>query len=188
MKLKTFLNFRKLKYKTKNYLGVVVAIVSIIYFAGAISLNEIQSHQVEILEKSPVYPYENYDYMTTEEMYFNIDGVNQELPSFFRTDFASIPKVLWVFDAPYKASFIYPAIWHDYMYTCSTDKTRKQIDDVFFWLLRYEQNSMWQSIKMYLAVRMFGSSYFNNPGSCSVMRVQLETGKTKYEKENDHHG
>ena len=91
-------------------------------------------------------------------------------------------------DAPYKASLVYPAIWHDYMYTCSTDKTRKQIDDTFFALLRYEQNSMWQSIKMYLAVRLFGGSYFNNPGSCAVASIQFEVNKAKHLKEDNDHG
>lgn len=176
------------KYKLKQIGLGFIGVIAVVYFTASITLNDITSHTVEIVEKSPLYPYENYDYMTTEEMYYSIDGSYMELPAFFRTDFASIPKALWFIDAPYKSSLVYPAIWHDYMYSCSTNKTRKYIDDVFFWLLRYEQNSLYTSLKMYLAVRLFGGSYFNNPGSCVEMIVQKEQDKIKHDEENHQHG
>jgi len=174
----------KLSYKAKTYMAAIAAAISITYFGISIGGGQISQHSVDIIEKSPLYPYDNYDYMTTEESYFVIDGVVMEVPAYFRTDFASIPSSLWFIDAPYKSSFVYPAIWHDFMYSCNTTMPRKQIDDVFFWLLRYEQNSLYTSLKMYLAVRVFGGSYFNNPGSCAEMVVQKEQNKSKYKKGN----
>lgn len=176
-----------LKRKARKLSLAITAIIAVIYFTLSIFLNNISSHTVEITEKSPLFPYENYDYMTTEESTYVIDGTVVEIPAFFRTDFASIPKQLWFIDAPYKSAFVFPAIWHDYMYACSTNMTRKQIDDIFFWLLRYEQNSLLTSLKMYIAVRLFGSTYFDNPGSCAIEIVQHEEDKHKYSKEN-HNG
>jgi len=183
-----FKKYKKYKYKFKNYFLVLLGIIAFIYFTGAIFLNDIQEHTVEILEKSPVFPAANYEYMTTEESYYSIDTKVMEVPAYFRTDFASIPKALWFIDAPYKATFIYPAIWHDYMYTCSTNKSRKEIDDIFFWLLRFEQNSLFSSYKMYLAVRIFGGFYFNKPGMCADTIIQREQNKIQYDEENVNHG
>lgn len=175
-------------FKFKKYLLVSAGILACFYFAGAILLNDIESHYVEIIEKSPLFPASNYEYMTTEETYYSIDGDIFELPAYFRTDFASIPKALWFIDAPYKATFVYPAIWHDYMYTCSKNKTRKEIDDTFFWLLRFEQNSLLTSLKMYIAVRIFGNNYFNTSSSCTETVIQEELNKKQYDKENVNHG
>jgi hypothetical protein len=177
---------RNLKFK--KYLFIASGILACFYFAGAIFLNEIESHNVEILEKSPLFPANDYEYMTTEETFYSIDGVVIEIPAYFRTDFASIPKALWFIDAPYKAKFVYPAIWHDYMYSCNSNKSRKQIDDIFFWLLRYEQNSLFSSFKMYLAVRMFGGFYYNKASICNDVNQQQEQNKIQYDKENVNHG
>jgi len=173
-------------YKVRNALLVTFGFVAVIYFGLSITLRDIKIHDVEILEKSPLFPYDNYDYMITEEAIYTIDKKRMEIPAFFRTDFASIPQALWFIEAPYKSSFVYPAIWHDYMYLCSNNLSRKDIDDIFFSLLRYEQNSLFTSLKMYLAVRLFGSSYFNN-NTCSDTIIQEEM-EHKYKKENKHHG
>lgn len=172
----------------KKYLLITSAIVAIFYFTGAILFKDIELHEVEILEKSPLFPASDYEYITTEESFYSIDKVVIEVPAYFRTDFASIPKALWFLEAPYKASFVFPAIWHDYMYTCAKNKSRKEIDDIFFWLLRYEQNSLFTSLKMYIAVRLFGGEYFKLPSSCKDMVIQEEVNKKQYDKENVNHG
>ena len=177
----------KLNYKYRNYILGCLGLLSIVYFGASITLHDIKSHTVEILEKSPLFPYENYDYMTTEEAVFAIDGKRIEIPAYFRTDFASIPKALWFLEAPYNAKFVYPAIWHDYMYVCNDRLSRKDIDDIFFWLLRYEQNSLYTSVKMYLAVRLFGAKYYNED-SCREVLIQEEVNENKYNRENKNHG
>tara|TARA_R110000868_G_C10918340_1_gene765473 strand:- start:1352 stop:1891 length:540 start_codon:yes stop_codon:yes gene_type:complete len=178
--------------KTKNifkkYGLIVFAIFVVVFFTATIALNEIQEYNVDVMEKSPVFPYQNYDYMTTEDTFYSIDKEYSVVPSYFRTDFASIPRVLWFIDAPYKASFIYPALWHDYNYSCPSKRTRKQIDDIFFWLLRNEQNSLYTSLKMYLAVRIFGMTHFNENGVCEDIVVQIENDEQYYKQENINHG
>lgn len=178
----------KVKDIFKRYGLIGFAIFAVVFFTGTIALNEIEEYNVDVMEKSPVFPYQNYDYMTTEDTFYSIDKEYSVVPSYFRTDFASIPRVLWFIDAPYKASFIYPALWHDYNYSCPSKRTRKQIDDIFFWLLRNEQNSLYTSLKMYLAVRIFGMSHFNENGVCEEVVVQLEKDAQYYYQENINHG
>jgi hypothetical protein len=178
----------KAKNIFKKYGLMGFAILAVVFFITTIILNEIEEYTVDVMEKSPVFPYQNYDYMTTEDTFYSIDKEYSVVPSYFRTDFASIPKVLWFIDAPYKASFIYPALWHDYNYSCPSKRTRKQIDDIFFWLLRNEQNSLYTSLKMYLAVRVFGMSYFNENGVCEDIVIQIEKDEQYYKQENKNHG
>ena len=165
-------------------------ILTLLFLSISISItfDNIVPHDVDVQEKSPVFPYENYDYMTTEDTFYSIDKNYTVIPAFFRTDFASIPKVLWFVDAPYKASFIYPALWHDYFYSCPNKKSRKEIDDIFFLLLINEQNSLYNSFKMYLAVRLFGSSHFKDNGICEEVVIQIEKDEQYYNKENANHG
>lgn len=177
-----------LKREFKKFGIGFFVVLTLLFFAATITLNDIVLHDVDVQEKSPVFPYENYDYMTTEDTFYAIDNNYNVVPAFFRTDFASIPRVLWFVDAPYKASFIYPSLWHDYYYSCPNKKSRKEIDDIFFWLLRNEQNSLYTSFKMYLAVRLFGGTHFNENGICEDIVIQIEKDEQYYYKENANHG
>lgn len=180
------MRFTNLFFKRKFVVATMATLCFILIITG-IFIN-LDYHQVDMQEKSPLYPVSNYDYITTEDTIYSIDNKLFGVPAFFRTDFASIPQFLWFLDAPYKASFVYPAVWHDYAYTCPGKFTRKEIDDIFYNLLRYENNSFYTSFKMYLAVRLVGALYFNENGVCEDLIIQMETDEAKYDKENPNHG
>lgn len=174
----------KISKEVKFYSLCTAVIFSMPFFSANIFYHDIDKHAVEIQEKSPLFPYAKYDYMTTEDTFFEIDGKLDAVPAFFRTDFASIPKIFWIVDAPYKASFVYPAIWHDFNYTCPGKSSRKQIDDIFYSLLRAEGNSVITSLKIYIAVRLFGGSHFASNESCKEYLIQKEQDKNYYDEEN----
>ena len=147
-------------------------------------MNQITPYQVDVESKGSLLPYQNYNYMTTEETFYRINTTPDIIPSYFRTDFASIPQWLWFIDAPYKAEYVYPSIWHDYRYSCPGKLTRKEIDDIFYNLLLNEQASPWAAIKMYIAVRLFGKSHFFQGEICDEIIVQEQTeDKAFYDKE-----
>lgn len=170
--------------KSGKYILTLTMLIGIPFMSANIFYHDIQHHEVEIQEKSPLFPYSKYDYMTTEDTFYTIDGNPDVVPSFFRTDFASIPKALWFIDAPYKASFIYPAVWHDFNYTCPGNLSRKEIDDIFYDLLRYEGNSIYTSLKMYIAVRIFGFNHFAKNQNCKDLVIQQEVDEKFYSEEN----
>ena len=174
----------KLTPKARKFLFAGVAAFAMSFMSANVFYHDIKHHEVEVQEKSPLFPYAKYDYMTTEDTFYEIDGELDSVPAFFRTDFASIPKILWFVDAPYKASFVYPALWHDYNYTCPGNIPRKDIDDVFYDLLRAEGNSIYTSLKMYMAVRLFGFRHFANNQNCKDYLLQKEQDKNYYEEEN----
>jgi hypothetical protein len=178
--------FTNLFYK-KKFLAACMAALCFILICTSIFVG-INYHQIDMQEKSPFYPIASYDYITTEDNVYSIDDKLYGVPAFFRTDFASIPQFLWFLDAPYKASFVYPAIWHDYAYVCPGKFTRKDVDDIFYNMLRFEGNSFYTSFKMYLAVRLFGGFYFNENGICEDLVIQMEADEKQYNEDNPNHG
>ena len=116
--------------KIKNAMVITLGILIITYFGCAMMFQEIETYEVDVIEKSPLFPYEEYDYLTTEDTIYNINKESSVVPAFYRTDFASIPRLLWFIDAPYKSSFVYPSIWHDYNYSCPEKRTRKEMKEI----------------------------------------------------------
>lgn len=90
-----------------------------------------------------------------------IDGSLYEIPARFKTDLASIPKILWSFVAPQYASYVAPSILHDYLYSCGQYNSRKFADEVFYSALRDKGVNPVTAANFYWAVRLFGSSHFS---------------------------
>lgn len=96
---------------------------------------------------------------------FKIDDRKYEIKKGFRTDLASIPRILWTFKSPMDFEHIAPAVIHDYFYRCSTWNNRKYADDVFYYLLLHGGVGKADALKFYLSVRVFGADYFS-PTDC----------------------
>ena len=76
----------------------------------------------------------------------------------FRTDFASIPRVLWRI-LPKNDIYDPAAVLHDYGYRNSM--TRKEADDLFYEAMIVLGVSSWKARSMWLAVRAFGGSSYH---------------------------
>jgi len=76
------------------------------------------------------------------------------IPIGFRTDFASIPRVLRWFVVGHGTTRK-PATLHDYLYR-ETSVSRKSADDLFRQAMQEEGVSFWRCRAMYWAVRVFG--------------------------------
>jgi len=164
-------------------LSFILTLIGSFFITSAV-LNQIKLYQVDVESKGALLPYQNYNYMTTEETFYRINKNIDVIPSYFRTDFASIPQWLWFIEAPYKAEYVYASIWHDYHYSCPGKMNRKEIDDIFYNLLLNEQASPWSAIKMYIAVRLFGGSHFFQGEICDEIIVEeVAEDKEFYDKE-----
>lgn len=152
--------------KKKTVFKLFASWTFIIFILASFVLLQLQYYTTDVTNKGPLLPFERYNYMTTEDTVYEIGDEVDTVPAYFRTDFASIPKLLWFIDAPYRAEYVYASIWHDYRYSCPGELTRKDIDDIFYSLLIAENASTWSAIKMYIAVRIFGEKHFFNGGYC----------------------
>jgi hypothetical protein len=76
------------------------------------------------------------------------------VPAGFKTDFASVPRLLWMIISPIdehgKA-----AVVHDYCYYIAYDK-KKRCDDIFREGLIVLRVPKWKVVCMYWSVRIFG--------------------------------
>lgn len=113
-----------------------------------------------------------------ERFNYNIDVADSlnavEVPVGFITDFASIPRPLWVLLPPW-GQYGKAAVIHDFMYTEHKHSTydaegvesfvqieRKQADDIFLQAMEVLGVNVITRYAMYAAVRVFGNRPWND--------------------------
>lgn len=110
-----------------------------------------------------------------EEYVLKTNDYHFQIPMGFQFDLASIPRSLWWLIAPFELSIAAPLI-HDYLYATggcpeqglkdAYDKdvqgglTRRQIDDVFFEIMRREHVWWWRRHISYWGVRIAGELFW----------------------------
>jgi hypothetical protein len=115
----------------------------------------------EFLTDTCIKPMVDYHYLTCNKINFTINKHQYEIPRYFETDLASIPKIAWPIMAPSHSSLIRPAIVHDWFYRKTCEFDRKQTDLIFYHMLRNDGVSNFRASVMYYAVRWFGWNYYN---------------------------
>lgn len=79
------------------------------------------------------------------------------VPSGFKTDLASVPRIAWRIVNPSTSGTRRPAVIHDYIYNCLTNRFgRKQADKIFYDALRECGTNYLLVNLMYFAVRIGG--------------------------------
>ncbi len=112
-------------------------------------------------EKPAVRPLTGTDYELVQDFYFpaNVGGwdVIVRVSPGFKTDGASIPRLLWfVFGSPYDPDIIAEAIAHDAMYR-GRIVPRKDADNAFRDMMENRGViSAWKRRRIWLGVRLFG--------------------------------
>ena len=148
----------------KTALVVVYALFTI--YLMWLPFRPTQARTVEFLNDSCIRPQKYYSYTTCHPINVKIDGFYVEVPANFDTDLASIPRWYWSILSPAYTSFIAPSILHDYLYTCTSPYTRKQIDEIFYYALLSKGVSRYTAVKMYTAVRVFGGRHYKKIHLC----------------------
>jgi hypothetical protein len=105
---------------------------------------------------------------------FYVDGEKFEVPIFFWTDFASIPKIVWPIVSPYDIGK--GPIPHDFGYFSGL-KTKEFWDDVLIECMRYEKIERWKCRPVYNAVHWLGKAtwdYYRKQGTTIEQINKLE--------------
>lgn len=100
----------------------------------------------------------------TRPLVYRFDGATESkfggvrlrviVPTGFRTDFASIPRVFWRLYNP-SGAWRAAAVVHDYLYSREAECPRFLADAIFRHLMEH-QCRWWQRLPIYYAVRIFG--------------------------------
>ncbi|HRC43687.1 MAG TPA: DUF1353 domain-containing protein [Nitrospira sp.] len=154
-----------------------------------ISIGEIQSHLTNATASKsavgaganlrrtlelpePAVTYNNAEWVLLDDCrYAALDGFIVTAKRGFKTDLASIPRLLWGFIASFELSLVAPIV-HDLIYGSAgtvalpdgevtpADKRfdRKEADDLFLELMTRSKVAYWKRNVAYLAVRAFGGS------------------------------
>lgn len=125
-----------------------------------------EDYDIYFADVACIKPHKDYHYMTCAPIAVTIGDSFLIVPENFDTDLASIPHWLWSFIAPTRSDFMEASILHDYLYTCHSGFSRKDIDGIFYQSLVINGVPKLRAALMYLAVRLFGSSHFNKEGTC----------------------
>ena len=119
-----------------------------------------------VLTKTPQFEYVGgkYPFRVTAPLVLTIGNRSYEVPVGYCTDFASVPRIPFVY-ARYGGKGSIAALWHDAVYDkCyGNDFTRKQADDMFFELMtQFNDPPRWsQRLVMWLGVRLGGWAGWN---------------------------
>jgi hypothetical protein len=95
-------------------------------------------------------------------MIVKIDSHYHAIPHGFKTDLASIPRILWPLFSPTEYDTIAPAVLHDWHYCCVAQVDRKRADDIFFESLIVKGMGAPKAYIYWSAVRLFGSSSYKH--------------------------
>jgi len=133
------------------------------------------NHAIEIQKEPCLYPYKGYDFILCESFIFSIDKTYYSIPGGFKTDLASVPRILWSIYSPSRTETIPAAVIHDFLYSGVLDITRKEADSILFDALILKGTPQITAFKYWAAVRLFGSSHFK----------QYKKQRIAIEKNND---
>lgn len=100
-------------------------------------------------------PYQTYLYKTCGPLRFKIQDELFTVPQGFKTNLASIPRILWPLLSPSHSDLMAPSIVHDWFYTTHYFDRRKS-DLIFYSMLLENGSSKPRAYSMYYAVRLFG--------------------------------
>lgn len=137
---------------------VFAFLASIFYF---LSLSCHAKGFVTFAKKGAIMPYGKNYYIVSAPIVANLDNFKRvQVPVGFKTDLASVPRIFWNVFPPDRASYMYPAILHDYLYESDLLKSRKKADDVFYYALINQGVSKKSAFTMYAMVRLFGFLHY----------------------------
>ena len=105
-------------------------------------------------------PNSDTSWILHEDLVYKTSSFAITVPTGFKTDLASTPKVLWSILPPF-GLYTNAAVLHDFMYsTQPAPFIRKDADDIFYHNLLGAGVIKVKALSMYYAVRMFGDSHW----------------------------
>jgi len=113
----------------------------------------------KVLNRLCVSPIDNSKWELIYDFKVSVNERVYTIPKGFKFDFASTPRITWMFSPPATGSYRIPAVLHDYMYN-GTMTDRKYADRIFLYFMRYMKVNWLKAYIIYYAVRLGGKWSF----------------------------
>lgn len=152
-------------------------VLSCIVFIAFIFLTACkESHipiQVNYITEPCLIPTKDNRFKTCDNMIIKIDDHFHVIPKGFKTDLASIPRILWPVFSPGDYDVIAPAVLHDWHYCCSKEVSRRDADDIFYFGLVSLGMSHAKAYIYYLSLRAAGGKAYKHGKDIGAHRGQF---------------
>src|SRR5690606_40537335 len=81
----------------KRNLILFISVILGVFLLTSCLLPRSKEHTVFFINEACIKPYKEYVYRTCDNLYVLIDGDEYVIPKNFKTNLASIPRILWTF-------------------------------------------------------------------------------------------
>lgn len=146
--------------------GLFMAHVIALAVVGCAIVSTIQDDDksvfVNYITEPCLIPTKDDKFRLCDSMIVKIDSHYHAVPHGFKTDLASIPRVLWPLFSPNEYDTIAPAVLHDWHYCCVAQVDRQRADHIFYESLVLKGMSPYKAYIYWTAVRLFGSSSYKH--------------------------
>ena len=141
-------------------------IIIYILCLAAILLSSCQFRQndihVDYVTSPCLIPTPDNRFKLCDNMIIRVHKKYHAVPKGFKTDLASIPRIMWPFFAPSDYDSIAAAVLHDWLYCCVASVTRKKADEIFYFGLRVHGMHQLKASIYYIGVRSVGWMYYKH--------------------------
>lgn len=117
---------------------------------------------VEYITEPCLIPVKGNRFKLCDNMIVRVNDEYHVVPNGFKTDLATIPRIMWPIFAPSDYDTIAPSVMHDWDYCCVANLDRKKADEIFYYGLIYQGASPVKAYIYYVAVRSVGWLYYTN--------------------------
>lgn len=117
--------------------------------------------KVEFMAEPCLIPTASGKWKLCDNMIVHVDDTYHVVPRGFKTDLASVPRLLWSLYSPIDFNSIASGVLHDWHYCCQPNITRKQADLIFYYGLREHGMSKGRSSLYYYVVRSWGWLFYS---------------------------
>jgi hypothetical protein len=149
------------------FLGLICLTLSLFVLS---IVNDIKYYKIYTHSEVVMTPVKGVLYRVDKPIKIKVGKDKIIVPKGFKTDLASIPRILWNIYPPQLSNYVMPAIVHDYLYSCPNKRSRQYIDNIFYSLLIHNGVSTEIAVKFYLGVRLFGGEYFESHRQCITIK------------------
>jgi hypothetical protein len=124
--------------------------------------NTIKPIKIDFVTEPCLIPQKDNTFKLCDNMIVKVDSQFHVIPHGFKTDLASIPRIMWPVFSPDDYDSIAPAVMHDWHYCCDQDIDRIQADRIFYYSLIAQGSSKTKAYIYYMGVRAIGWLYFTH--------------------------
>ncbi len=132
---------------------------------------------VEFMTEVCLVPQKDNRFMLCDNMIVHVDNQYHVAPRGFKTDLASIPRIMWPIFWPDDYDTIAAAVLHDWHYCCDKEITRLRADEIFYYSLLSNGSSKLKAWIYYIGVRRIGWLYFTRGEGLAAHAGEIQEGE-----------